>query len=993
MDRVPFTFLFSLSFKRRPLKTFTMIKFYQTIFFTLFISFTFSTDPVNAQQLAFPGAEGFGRFTTGGRGGEVYLVTNLNDSGPGSLRAGLEMSGARTIIFRVSGTIHLEKQIRIRNGDLTIAGQTAPGDGIAIKGNGIVIDANNVIIRYIRIRPGDIAGAELDALWGRENKNIIIDHCSFSWATDEVASFYDNENFTLQWCILSESLYQSVHAKGRHGYGGIWGGVGATFHHNLLAHHSSRNPRFNGARYTTTPETELVDHRNNVIFNWGGNSAYGGEGGNHNIVANYYKPGPATSGEKRFRIIEPDKASDVPLGRWYVADNYVEGYPEVTADNWNGGVQDLSEEDLALARVNEPFNYAPVETQTAPEAYLSVLAEAGASFPYRDPVDSRIVEEVETGEVTYGGVYGVGKGIIDTQETVGGWPVLFSAPAPEDSDLDGMPDEWELANGTDPQDAADQNEDLDADGYTNLEEYLNGILGTEPDAFLKHPANVAVLEATTTSLSLSWEDYADNETEIVVERSTEGEEFAVVATLPADATTFQDEDLLPETLYLYRLMAVNETEASAYSLVVSGTTLPEPVAPNPEGLVGYWGFDAESGTEVEDKSAFGNNGEVQELENPEWIEGKINNAIDLSQATASTHIEVPDEDQLNFDDNSFTVSLWMKASGLDGQAYLFHKGSFEENASTGASGKWYGLELEGNNIRFAVDDNISKSAVTADNTDFLTGEWVHVVVVRDRESKSLRIYRNGVLVKEERDYTLNSLTQTDPLIIGNSAELAAPFKGGLDEVKLFNYALSPSEIGGLYSSIHMQASMPSPSDGAMGVQPGELVFSWAGDAPAYNLYVGTTPENLELVAEGLTSSSYTASDLEASTEYFWRVDAVGADGTVADGEVWSFASGEITALHAPGLEESSFSCSPNPFADQLKINFKIDKREAVLLSMYNMQNQLIRMFVNSSLNPGEYEVRLNVEEGLTQNLPEGMYFCVLQTSDKKEVRRVILLKD
>lgn len=465
---------------------FTSGLFYKSIITLLFMFFTIDG---MGQQLAFPGAEGFGKYTSGGRGGEVYTVTNLDDSGQGSLRYGVEMEGARTIVFALSGTIELDTDLRIRNDSISIFGQTAPGDGIAISGRSTVIDADNVIIQYIRFRPGDIGSGDLDgldALWGRENKDVIIDHVSMSWSVDETGSFYDNENFTLQWSILSESMYNSIHSKDEHGYGGIWGGAGATFHHNLLAHHTSRNPRFNGARYTTTPETELVDFRNNVIYNWGFNSAYGGEDGNHNMVANYYKAGPATDDRDRILDADPNNGS-----HWYIADNYVDGYPGITADNWDGGVQNLSELEEDLIRVDEPFEAPALESfETAEEAYLRVLEYAGAILPRRDAVDARIVNEVETGTTTFGGTYGANSGIIDSQEDVGGWPELLSAAYPQDSDGDGMPDEWENENELDPQNP-DDGKLIASNGYSNLENYIHSI--QEQGDFTPAPGNLALI--------------------------------------------------------------------------------------------------------------------------------------------------------------------------------------------------------------------------------------------------------------------------------------------------------------------------------------------------------------------------------------------------------------------------------------------------------------------------------------------------------------------
>lgn len=415
------------------------------------------------QSLAFPGAEGFGKYTTGGRGGKTIIVTNLNDDGPGSLRDALQKKYPRIIVFEVSGTIELERDLDINHGNVTIAGQSAPGDGITLKNYPLKVKGENVIIRYIRSRMGDDREVQDDAISIMHQKNIIVDHCTFSWGTDECATFYDNENLTVQYCIISESLNNSIHKKGEHGYGGIWGGKKASFHHNLFAHHKSRNPRFNGARYHKQPDLEIVDFRNNVIYNWGGNNSYGGEEGNHNIVNNLYKAGPGTR-SKKDKLLDPFE----PYGRFYLEGNVLIGEEDVTNNNRKGVAID-DETVLTKILLDKPVAVVPVSTEKAADAFETVLKEAGANL-CRDVVDQRIVREVRNGTATYG------TGIIDTPAQVGGYPRLKSTRPPKDSDRDGIPDGWERKNGLNPDDATDGiNYSLDQI-YTNVEVYLNGLV-------------------------------------------------------------------------------------------------------------------------------------------------------------------------------------------------------------------------------------------------------------------------------------------------------------------------------------------------------------------------------------------------------------------------------------------------------------------------------------------------------------------------------------
>jgi pectin methylesterase-like acyl-CoA thioesterase len=432
---------------------------------------------------AFPGAEGAGMYTTGGRGGDVYEVTNLNDSGPGSLRDGVKLSNV-TIVFRVSGTIHLKSELVISGSNITIAGQTAPGDGITIADYGVRITGSNIIIRYLRFRPGSSnISAEPDALTSfGGSKNIIIDHCSFSWSVDETLSIYRVENLTVQWCIAAESLTMSGHWKGRHGYGGIWGGYNATWHHNLLMSHTSRLPRVNVGS-APIPEAK-VEFINNVIYNWGFNNTYGGENTTLSLINNYYKPGPGTQDTVRSRIANP-----TPNGyqsSWYISGNVLEGNSDVTNNNELGITASGT-----YTKLTEPVDIpGEVTIQDAQTAYQEVLAKAGAVYPKRDAVDARLVNEVKNG---------LGR-FINTEAEVGGYPELQSAQAPQDTDHDGMPDNWEISNGLNPNDPSDRNGYKFSNGYTNLENYLNSLVNMNyapknPEVTIVNPKYNAIVNA------------------------------------------------------------------------------------------------------------------------------------------------------------------------------------------------------------------------------------------------------------------------------------------------------------------------------------------------------------------------------------------------------------------------------------------------------------------------------------------------------------------
>ena len=478
---------------------------------------------------AFPGAEGHGRYVTGGRGGTVVHVTNLNDSGTGSLRNAVNGSN-RIVVFDVAGVIALKSDLTIK-GNVTILGQTAPSPGITLRYYTVRPNGNNIIMRFIRIRRGEEKNVNdgADATWCRNFTGIILDHCSFSWSIDEVASFYDNNNFTMQWCTLGESLNNAGHGKGAHGYGGIWGGKLASFHHNLICHVNNRSPRFNGARYNwtgytsnklysqyqwkNTVQAENVDFRNCVVYNCG-NGCYGGPGGGQiNIVNNYYKTGPAATTNRitTASVANSTSAKDYEwcwtmFSRYYISGNQLNntanaGWNYVNYDSgsytFNGEhytpdpnhyygddvtyVKNAAGTDCVSMVLTEPAPIGEITTHTAAMAYDKVLQYAGASL-YPDDVDTRYFDEAKNGITTYKGSVTGKAGRIDLVSDVNGYTEetfgTGSRPDGFDTDNDGMPDAWETANGLNPNDASDaKTYALDSKGwYTNIEVYANSLV-------------------------------------------------------------------------------------------------------------------------------------------------------------------------------------------------------------------------------------------------------------------------------------------------------------------------------------------------------------------------------------------------------------------------------------------------------------------------------------------------------------------------------------
>lgn len=884
---------------------------------------------LDAQTLAFPEATGFGRFATGARGAvnpEIYLVTNLNDSGAGSFRDAVSKEG-RFVIFKVGGIIKTQSQIVIPK-NTTIAGQTAPGEGIVILGPRVTFTgASNTISRYIRIRFGNTTQGQ-DTSGLANGANMIFDHMSFTWGTDEVFSInWDNkgespDNITIQNSIIGQGLHRHNHSAGglMQPSGGKISLIG-----NLYICNKTRNNKVKGIN-------EFV---NNIVYNWGnyGNTYGHAESGDAyimggdsagtsdvNIINNYFIGGPNTSNT----VTTPFNRGNDNFSL-YGSGNYFDNNKDGIL---NGTLVPSDLTGFPTGDINsiksEPYDY-PMKNPalTAQQAYDKAILDVGASYPRRDQVEKLMISDLQSKGTAATYVYVQSDLTSQFGFTNGGAGHVYGAPAPLDTDNDGMPDAWEDANGLDKYTPDALNVSTTNAPYLNIEVYINSLPNQTPPDFIIPPTDVNFTNVATTevppasSFTVNWSDNAANETNYLLERSTDGSNFSEIATLAANTVSYDETGLIPNTQYYYRVKAISGTESSVYTSIASITTPPIPSAPtkatnpipttgntnvelssgnltlkwngstntttysvyfgtsssnlikaaevnysaspsyqltglypattyywridttNEKGtatgdvwsfrtlkpdLVGHWPFQEApfEGEKIADITDYENNGTLDATYDNTNVRvpGKENYALDLATSPGNIYIaSIPNQDHIFFDKNSFTISFWIKApismipTSSSTSLYVLCKGSFTKNSETGATGKRYNVEIKGGQLRFAIDDDVTKKEITSPIANYFTGNWVNVVIMRDIIAHKMRIYTNGVLSAEGDETAVTGIGEASDLIIGNigkfelmSSTAPAPYKGAFDELKMFNHALTSSEVSALYNQATLSSA-------------------------------------------------------------------------------------------------------------------------------------------------------------------------------------------
>ncbi len=1083
-----------------------MNKIYTAIFFSLLL-FTTSS---NAQTLAFPGADGFGRFAKGARAvanREVYIVTNINDAGPGSFREAVSKPG-RIVVFAVGGNIKLLSDIVV-GANVTIAGQTAPGDGIVLSGKRVTFSgASNTISRYLRVRLGATNNSGKDASGLSNGRNMIFDHMSFSWGMDEVFSInWDNkgsspDSITIQNSIIAQGLHRSNHSAG--GLIQTPDGGKISLLRNLYISNKTRNPKVKGVN-------EFV---NNVVYNWGNGNRlgptlnYGWSGDAYimggssgisevNIINNYFMSGPLTPPSQTTPFSRGTGTFNLFASGNYF-DNNVNGALDGTLVPYDStGYPGIT----AAAFKMQPFPYpAANPLLTAEEAYQLVADSAGASYPKRDQVDSLLAEEVRSRGTQGYYVYRE----TDLPFSNGGVGNVFNAPAPEDSDSDGMPDIWEDANGLNKNNKADATLFSSSHPeYLNIEVYINGLINTVPPAFILPPTDV-VLGATTfespspySTVTINWTDNAADEDYYVLERSEDSLSFAEIAQPAANASRYIDSGLVPNTTYYYRLRAVKGAGFSSYSTIAPVKTPPLPSAPavtgspNPAngyqhvelaegkviltwtgssnttsyhvyfgnapstlsrvadvpyaaspsyelsglldsttyywrvdasndkgtatgaiwtfttartfapGLVGHWSFDEPDGILVIDSSEYQNHGNLH-LEDDDStirIAGKMKNALDFANADTSKYpVSIPGEDHLFINRGSFSIAFWMKAppdllpQNNNTSSYLLCKGSISRNAATGATGKRFDIEFKNKQLRFALDDDNDsggggKDELQTNGAPFFTNSWVHVVLVRDTMTKKLRAYLNGVLVRETGNTKAKAIGEASALVIGNIGELEflantnapAPYKGMLDELRLYNYSLSLLEIQQLAQA--GSGPLPIKLTSFAAVKKGaDVLITWQTatevDASKYIIERsanGFTWSSIATIAALGSANNYEHIDkqpLEKSN--FYRIRLESADGS------FSYTPVKLVSFS----RQSELTMYPNPSTSVTTISFNLASTKGELTITDAAGKALLKQTLTADSGP------INIQ---TSTLITGTYIVKLKTNETTLVKKLVVV--
>lgn len=900
-------------------------------------------DPNKVNVLVFPGAEGFGRHTTGGRGGQVIKVTNLNDSGPGSLREALDQRGSRIIVFDVSGNINLKSRLNVYHGDLTIAGQTAPGDGITLTNYSLYLRANNVIIRFLRFRLGDLITTADDPIQGIFQKNIIIDHCSMSWGRDETASFYANENFTLQWSIISEGLNNSIQTE--HGYGGLWGGKNASFHHNLIAHFTQRSPAFDNLSLFASESEAIanrgvVDFRNNVVYNWRNRSIDGGEKGTYNVVNNYFKPGPATG--NGYYFLYPT-GSPGNYGKYFVSGNILENNSNVNSDNWKGvrlettplTEQYLESTKLFTALPSDVYEY----NHNAQDAYQKTLNFAGASL-VRDAVDVRIVNETRNKTFTFNGSNGSKLGIIDSQKDVGGWPTLKSTPAPIDTDGDGIPDSWESANNLNPTVTNDREYNLNP-YYTDIEVYINSLVQpiiNQTNPGVPNPVKLLLPSPSSTispvEASFSWAPVS-NATSFRLQISKSIDFSTNVITLDnLNYLSFIRNQLDPSTTYYWRVRASNDFGSGPYSSIGTFKTSTLNVVPDAPLLL----KPSNNATGIAIK--------------PELTWSRVPNSTSyrLQISTVSSFSSFV-TDQSNLSGTTFspsnlqenTLYYWrVRASNETGNGSYSQVGSFKTVSfdvipevtiltrpahNTIINPVSIKLEWEPNptaefyTLQLSTSSDFSLTSNFIINKSGITDTYFFIESLNSNSTYHWRIRASN---RKGTDY------YSKPFSFKTTAFTEPP-----SEVEL----ISPVNDSNIFST--------------------SIKFSWEDTyAKSYRLQVSTSSNFSDFVANvsGITAASYTVSNLIRNTQYYWRIIPVNEAGSGNPSVIWKVRSATTSSTISAPKQKSPLDKSIIP-SNNIVFNWENQPNSALYRIQISNKSDFSNLIVNvSNIQGPTYQV-------------------------------------